>query len=77
MARRTCFKEQYYTGTIVFIVSGETLGNLGVKLYMILWRLLFDISGFMNSFGLALFFEAHDSVVLLHWIAAGLPGQSI
>ena len=55
VARRLVFREQYYTGTQVLTVSGEISGNIEVKLYMTLWRLSFDISGLMNSFGLALF----------------------
>ena len=37
MARRTGFREQYYTGTRDISVSGKIAGNIKVKLYVISW----------------------------------------
>ena len=76
MARRTCFREQYYTGTRRYSVSGKIAGNIKVKLYVRLWWLFINISGLINSFGLS-FCVVSDIISLLPWIAAGSPRKSI
>ena len=76
MARRTCFREQYYTGTRRYSVSGKIAGNIQVKLYMELGWLFDDISGSMCSFGLSSFVNL-DMISLLPWIAAGSSRKSI
>ena len=53
MARRTCFRERYYTGTKIYLVSGTIAGNIKVKLYIRFGWLFVHISGSMCSFGLA------------------------
>ena len=45
MARRTGFREQYYTGTRDISVSGKIAGNIKVKLYIRLRWLFAHISG--------------------------------
>ena len=76
MARRTCFREQYYTGTRRYYVSGKNADNIKVKLYIRLGWLFDDISGCMYSFGLVSFVDL-DMVSLHPWIAAGSPRKSI
>ena len=55
MARRTGFREQYYTGTRRYSVSGKIAGNIKVKLNVRLWWLFINIYGLINSFGLSSF----------------------
>ena len=76
MARRTGFREQYYTGTRRYSVSGKIAGNIKVKLYVRLWWSFINISGLINSFGLP-FCVASDIISLLPWIAAGSSRKSI
>ena len=76
MARRTGFREQYYTGTRRYSVSGKIAGNIKVKLYVRLWWLFAHISGSMYSFELSSFVVL-DIISLLHWIAAGSSRKSI
>ena len=76
MARRTGFREQYYTGTRDISVSGKIAGNIKVKLYGGLRWLFDDISGLMYSFDLSSFVNL-DMVSLLPWIAAGSSRKSI
>ena len=76
MARRTGFREQYYTGTRRYSVSGKIAGNIKVKLYMRLWWLFMNISGLINSFELSSFVVS-DIISLLPWIAAGTSRKSI
>ena len=76
MARRTGFREQYYTGTRDISVSGKIAGNIKVKLYMRLWWLFINISGLINSFELSSFVVS-DIISLLLGIAAGSSRKSI
>ena len=76
MARRTCFREQYYTGMREISVAGKTAGNIRRKLYVKIGWFFFNISGFLYSFGLALF-VVQDIYVFLQWIPAGGPGKSL
>ena len=64
MARRTGFREQYYTGTRDIVVPGKIAGNIKVKLYVFLRWLFDDISGSMYSFDLSSFVNL-DMVSLL------------
>ena len=56
--------------------QGVMAGQDPVKLYVRFRWLFVDISGLLNSFGLASFVD-QDIISLLHWIAAGSPGKSI
>ena len=76
MARRTGFREQYYTGTRRYSVSGKIAGNIKVKLYVRLWWLFMNIFGLINSFGLP-FCVVSDIISLHPWIAAGSSRKSI
>ena len=76
MARRTCFKEQYYTGMKGYYWAGKIAGPDPRKLYMKKSRFFIDISGCIDSFGVASFVVS-DMGVLLLWIAAGLLRKSM
>ena len=74
VARRTCFTEQYYTGTRRYCCAGKIAGKIRVKLCMIFWWFFFDISSIMNSFGPAS--RLPQDIISLHpWNAAGPPGN--
>ena len=66
LVRRTYFREQYYIGTRGITVSGKIAGQDPARLYMIIGWLFVNISGLLNSFGLALFMGLEE-VVLLLW----------
>ena len=55
MARRTCFREQYYTGTRKYFSARKIAGRDPRKLCMKKCRFFIDISGYLYSFGLAPF----------------------
>ena len=55
MARRTCFREQYYTGTRNSYSAGKIGASDHVKLYVNLCRFFLVFSGFPSSFGLSSF----------------------
>ena len=76
MARRTGFREQYYTDTRDIGVSGKIAGNIKVKLYVFLRWLFDDIFGSMYLFGLESC-VVQDIISVLPWIAAGSSGKSI
>ena len=57
-------------------MSGKIAGPDPRKLYVRFGWFFIDISGSMNSFGLAAFVVL-EYVVLLQWITAGSPGKSI
>ena len=76
MARRTGFREQYYTGTRRYSVSGKIAGTSKVKLYIRLWWLFINISGLINSFELSSCVVS-DIISMLPWIAAGPSRKSI
>ena len=76
MARRTCFREEYYTGMRRISVAGKTAGNIRRKLYVVFGWFFINISGSMYSFGLALF-VGQDICVSLQWIPAGRLGKSL
>ena len=76
MARRTCFREQYYTGMRGISVAGKTAGNIRRKLFVNIWWFFINISGSMYSFGLALF-VVQDMCVFLQWLPAGGLGKSL
>ena len=76
MARRICFKEQYDTHTKDITMSGKIAGNIRPKQCIIFGRFFVNISGFINSFGLASC-VVQDIIIVLHWIAAGSPRESI
>ena len=76
MARRTCFREQYYTGIRRYYWAGKIAGPDPRKLYVkILWFFI-DFWGSINSFGIASFVVS-DMGILLLWIAAGPSRKSI
>ena len=52
------------------------VGSAPRKLYISVGGFFMDISGLMQSFGLALFVVL-ESVVMLQWIAAGPSGKSM
>ena len=54
MARRTCFREEYYTGMRDIIEARKIAGPDPRKLYVKMLCFVTDISGLINSFGLAL-----------------------
>ena len=76
MARRTCFREEYYTGMRDIIEAREIAGQDLRKLYVNMLWFFSDISGLINSFGLSLFVGL-EYVIVLQWIATGHPGKSI
>ena len=76
MARRTYFREEYYTGMRDINEAGKIAGPNPRKLYIKMWWFFIDISGLINSFGLALCVGL-EYVVVLQWIATGHPGKSI
>ena len=76
MARRTGFREQYYTGTRDISVSGKITGNIKVKLYVLFWWLFINISRFISSFGLSLF-VVQENIDMLQWIATASSIKSI
>ena len=76
MARRTCFREQYYTGMRRYYSAGKIACQDSRKLYVIIWWFFIDFSGCINSFGFASFVVS-DMGVLLLWIAAGASRKSI
>ena len=76
MARRTCFREQYYTGTRDIMVAGKIAGQDQPKLYIKIGWLFVHISGSMCSFGLASC-VVQENISLLQWIAAGSSRKSI
>ena len=53
MARRTCFREQYYTGTRKYFSARKIAGRDPRKLCIKKCRFFIDISGYLYSFGLA------------------------
>ena len=76
MARRTCFREQYYTDMRGISAAGKTAGDKRRKLYMIFGWFFINFSGLINSFGLALC-VAQDNYVFLQWIPVGGLGKSL
>ena len=76
MARRTCFREEYYTGMRRIIVAGKTAGNIRRELYVVFGWVFINISEYLYSFGLALF-VVQDICVFLQWIPAGGLGKSL
>ena len=74
MARRTCFTEQYYTGTRRYCCAGKIAGKIGVKLCVIFTLFFLDISSIISSFGPAS--RLPQGIVSLHpWNAAGPQGK--
>ena len=57
-------------------MAGEKAGNIHKKLYGRIGWFFINISGLLNSFGLALF-VVQDICVLLRWIPAGRLGKSL
>ena len=57
-------------------LSGQIAGNIKAKPYMRLGWFFINISGLVNSFGLASC-VAQGIINLLHWIATGPSGKSI
>ena len=62
MVRRTCFREEYYTGTRGITQSEKTAGPDPRKLYVNMRWFLINISRYMCSFGLASFVVRTKSV---------------
>ena len=57
-------------------MAGKIAGQDPAKLYVGFGRFFINISGLINSFGLALFKEL-ENINLLQWIAAGSSRKSI
>ena len=76
VARRTGFREQYYTGMKQFYSAGKVAGQNVKKLYMRIGRFFMDIFRLINSFGLRLFVEL-DIDHIHHVECWGSPGKSI
>ena len=76
MVRRTCFREQYYTGTRRYMSAREEGRRIPVKLYIRLGWLFINISRYMCSFGLASC-VVQENISLLHWITAVSSRKSI
>ena len=76
MARRTCFREQYYTGTRGIMMEGKIAGQDPRQLYVIMGWFFINISGYLYSFGLASC-VVQENISLLQWIAAGSSRKSI
>ena len=76
MARRTCFREQYYTGTRNYICAGKIGASNHVKLCVFLSQVFLIFSGFLNSFGLRLG-VARDMIIPDQWKSTRPPGKSI
>ena len=76
MARRTCFREQYYTGTRNYFCAGKIGASNQVKLCVGFGRFFIDIFGLMCSFRLGLFVDL-GMVSLNSWEPVRCPGKSI
>ena len=76
MARRTCFREQYYTGTRKYYSAGKIGASDQVKLCVGFGWFFIDNFGLMCSFGLVLC-VVHDMVSLHVWELVRCPGKSI
>ena len=76
MARRTCFREQYYTGTRNYICTGKIGASNHVKLCVFLNQVFLIFSGFVSSFGLALG-VARDMIIPDQGKSTRAPGKSI
>ena len=70
------FREQYYTGTKIYYSAGVIAGRNPGKLYMKIGRFLINISGYLCSFGTALF-VVQDIGSVQVVVAAGWPRKSI
>ena len=57
-------------------MAGKIAGQDPRKLYVKIGRFIVNISGLINSFGLAAF-VVQEYVVLLQWVAAGPSRKSI
>ena len=57
-------------------MAGKIAGEDPAKLYVGFGRFFINISGLINSFGLALFVDL-ENINLLQWIAAGSSRKSI
>ena len=76
MARRTCFREQYYTGTRNYTCAGQIGASNHVKLCVFLSQVFLIFSGSVNSFGLGLG-VARDMIIPDHVKSTRPPGKSI
>ena len=76
MARRTCFREQYYTGTRKYYCVGKIGASNQVKLCITFGEFFLIFSGLMYSFGLGLFVE-RDMISLHDWELVRCPGKSM
>ena len=76
MARRTCFKEQYYTGTRNYFCAGKIGGSDQIKLYINLGWFFIDDFWLMCSFGLGFFVDL-GMVSLYGWEPVRCPGKFI
>ena len=76
MARGTCFREQYYTGTRKYYWAGKIGASNYVKLYVNLGWFFIDSSGLTNSFGLGLFVEL-EFIIPNQGMLVRHPGKSM
>ena len=76
MARRTGFREQYYTGTRNYFCVEKIRASNNVKLYVRFGQQIQDFFRLMCSFGTALFVDL--GMIILHgWEPVRCPGKSI
>ena len=76
MARRTCFREQYYTGTRKYYSAGKIGVSNPLKLCVRFGWFFIDNFGLMCSFGLALFVES-ELIIPDQGMLVRSPGKSI
>ena len=76
MARRTCFREQYYTGTMNYYWARKIGASNHVKLYILLGWFFIDNFGLTNSFGLGSFVQ-RDMIILHQLKLVQGPGKSM
>ena len=76
MARRTGFREQYYTGTRKYYCAGKIGASNPVKLCVTFGQFFFDNFGLTNSFGLGLCMQ-RDMIILHQWKLVRCPGKSM
>ena len=76
MARRTCFREQYYTGTRNYNCAGKIGASNPVKQWVGFSQFFLIFSGLTNSFGLGSFVQ-RDMIILHQWELVQCPGKSM
>ena len=76
MARRTCFREQYYTGTRKYYSAGKIGVSDPVKLCITFGWFFIDNFGLMCSFGLALF-VVQENIIPDQGMLVRSPGKSM